>query len=187
MFTLLLPTKPYVHQFLTQNYGNPADISADPRLQNYLRRCLRKPSRRRHANYSMLKLAKYSCESRILISSDDFYRYGWELTRTDSISFNRELENRAKFFMRNMVSLYVSFMNLKDAILLFQENFNYPEDTWSYDSIRKDFDRHGSFPATSFAAHLIEKTESIFLGNLSDLGTICPQFKKNYEKRKQAI
>ena len=185
MFTLLLPTKPYVHQFLSQNYGNPADISADLRLQNLLRRYLRKPSRRRHVPYAKLKLSKYSCESRIVITSDDFYRYGWELTRKDSIAFNRELENRAKFFMRNMVSLYSSFMNLKDAILLFQENFNYPEDTWSYDSIRKDFDRHAGIPVTSFASQIIEKTESIFLGNLSELGTISPQLKKAYEKRKK--
>lgn len=187
MFTLLLPTKPYVHQFLVNNFGDPVDFSSDTRLNNLLRRCLRKPSMRRNKKYAQLKLVKYSSLTRIIITQDDFYRHGWELTRTDSIYFNRELENRAKFFMRNMVSLYSSFMSLKDAVLLFQSNFGYNEDTWSYDSIRKDFDRHGTIPATSFSSQLIEKTESIFLDNLSELGTICPKFIKDYEKRRQTF
>jgi len=185
MFTLQLQTKPYVHQFLTSNFGDPANFSNDPRLQSLFRRCLKKPSKRCQGKYSQLSLLRYSEHSRIIISEDDFYRFGWEMTRTDTIYFGRELENRAKFLMRNIVSVYMAFMSQKEAILLFQENFGYSEEIWSYDSIKKDFFRNGPQQKVNFMSEITKKTNHIILGNLSDLGTISRKLLKDHERNQQ--
>ncbi len=185
MFNLLLKTKPYVHQFLISNFGDPVDLSADPRLYSLFRRCLRKPCARRQSTYSQLKLLKYNVDTMIIIPEDDFYRHGWEMNKADTISFGREVENRAKFMMRNIVSMYTAYMSTRDAILRFQEKFGYNDDTWSYDAIKQDFFRNGIHVHHDLQHEVVLKIEEIFLDNLSDLGTICPQYIINYDKRKQ--
>lgn len=185
MFNLLLKTKPYVHQFLISNFGDPVDLSADPRLYSLFRRCLRKPCARRQSTYSQLKLLKYNVDTMIIIPEDDFYRHGWEMSKEDTIAFGREVENRAKFVMRSIVSMYTAYMSTKDAILRFQERFGYTDDTWSFDSIKQDFFRNGVSIHHDLQNEVVEKIETIFLDNLSDLGTICPQYITNYDKHKQ--
>ena len=187
MFTLLLQTKPYVHHFLVSNFGDPANLSTDPRLQNLLRRCLKKPSGRNKKKLKPLRLVKYTAQSRIVISQDDFYRYGWEMTKSDTILFGRELENRAKFLMRSMVSLYMVFMSQKDAILLFKDHFGYSDEVWSFDSIKKDYARNGPLQKVDFMAEITEKTEKIILGNLSELGTISQKLLKDHARNKKTV
>jgi len=89
MFTLLLQTKPYVHHYLVSNSGNPANLSPDPRLQNLYRRCLRKQASRFTKQYKPFRLVKYTAQSRIIISEDNFYRYGWEMSKLNTIYFGR--------------------------------------------------------------------------------------------------
>lgn len=185
MFTLQLQTKPYVNHFLTSNFGSPANLSTDKQLYSLFRRCLKKPSGRCKAKYHQLSLIRYSSQSQILITEDDFYRYGWEMTKTDTVYFGRELENRVKFLMRNIVSMYMTFMPQKNAILLFQENFGYTEEIWNYDSIKKDYFRNGPQQKVDFLKEITKKTEHIILGNLSDLGTISHKLVKDYERNQQ--
>lgn len=187
MFTLQLQTKPYVNHFLVSNFGNPANLSSDKQLYNLFRRCLKKPSGRFNSKYQNLSLLRYSTQSQIIISEDDFYRYGWEMTKTDTVYFGRELENRVKFLMRNIVSMYSAFMPQKNAILLFQENFGYTEEIWSYDSIKKDYFRNGPAQHLNFLKEITKKTEHIILGNLSALGTISHKLVKDYERNQQTV
>lgn len=107
------------------------------------------------------------------------------MTKTDTVYFGRELENRVKFLMRNIVSMYMAFMPQKNAIMLFQENFGYTEEIWSYDSIKKDYFRNGPHQRVDFLKEITIKTEHIILGNLSDLGTISHKLVKDYERNKQ--
>lgn len=186
MFTLLLQTKPYVHHYLVSNFGNPANLTSDPRLHNLFRRCLRKPAARFTKQYKPLRLVKYTAQSKIIISEDDFYRYGWEMSKVNTIYFGRELENRAKFLMRSIVSVYMAFMSQKNAILLFQEKFGYTDDVWSFDSIRKDYSRNGPMQKVDFRAEITEKTERIILENLSELGTISQKLLKDHVGNKKA-
>jgi len=185
MFTLQLQTKPYVHHFLTSNFGNPADISTDKQLYSLFRRCLKKPSSRFRTKYDSLSMLRYSEKSQIIITEDDFYRYGWEMSKTDMVYFGRELENRVKFLMRSMVSMYLTFMTQKNAILQFQESFGYNEEIWSYDSIKKDFFRNGPNHRINLMEEITIKSEHIILGNLSDLGTISHKLVKNHDRNKQ--
>jgi hypothetical protein len=183
MFTIQLKTKPYVRHFLVSNFGSPANLTADPGLNALFRRCLKKPSLRSHKHYKPLNLKKYTTTAEIIISDDYFYRYGWEMSKTDTILFGRELENRAKFLMRSIVSVYMAFMRQKDAIMLFQENFGYTEDIWSYDSIKKDYFRNGPEKKIDFLTEITRTTENIILENLSSLGTISHNLVKNHACR----
>lgn len=185
MFTLLLWTKPYVHHFLISNFGDPVDLSADARLYNLFRRCLRKPCRRRQSAYAQPKLIKYNQETKIIIPSDDFYRHGWEMNKADTVAFGREVENRAKFVMRSYVSMYSAYMSQKEAILRFQDKFGFTDDIWTYEAIKQDFFRNGVHVHHDLHNEIVEKIETIFLDNLSELGTICPLYIANHDKRKQ--
>ena len=136
-------------------------------------------------------MVKYTTETTILIQSDDFYRHGWELSKADTIAFGRIVESRAKFIMRNIVSMYTAYMSTKKAIFRFQEKFGYTENIWPYDSIKQDFFRNGAPLHHDLNNEIVEKIENIFLDNLSNLGTICPQYILNYDnhnkKHKSAI
>ncbi len=144
MFTVTIPAKPYVRHFLVIKYGDPINLSTDRYMNNFFRRMLKKPCARHDKYYQdLLKHpgTYYSCKIEIVISESDFYRYGWELTKTDIIAFNGEIEYRVKSVMRDVVEIYENVMNQKEAILQFQEEFGYDEEIWPYESIKKDYYR----------------------------------------------
>ena len=184
---LNIPAKPYVKHYLELAYGTPVDLTGNPRLNTFIRRSLRKPSSRYDNRYSkMFSKNYYATTVDIVISDDDFYRYGWEITRTDTVSFNREVEEVVKFFMRTSVAMYENFMQQKDAIRTFQEKFGFNDDIWSFEAIRKDFYRSSNIlrsqlrtrmkhkiewyekkVSKKFRDELIEETVSFFMVNLS--------------------
>ncbi|MFZ4545715.1 MAG: hypothetical protein ACOYOA_16820 [Saprospiraceae bacterium] len=186
MFTVELPVKPYVKQYITLNFGNPADFSTDKLLIERFRKFLIKPSIRYNSVYNNDAGKFHTQQVRIKISEDDFYRYGWELSPSDIIAFGKTMERQAKFLMRNMVSFYMTFMIERDAVLTFQKNFGFTEDIWPFESIKKDFYRsiHPS-RKISFTHDLSKKIEEIILVNLSGFGTLSPKALKTYETLKK--
>lgn len=171
-FTVDLPTKSYVDHFIKMNFGKPADFSKDPHLNEEFRRCLTKPSNRDKSKYLKETFAWHTCITQVLIREDDFYRHGWELTKTDIISFGKIIERRCKFMARNLITCYSIVMPEKDAILKFQENFGFTEDIWPFEAIKKDFYRNNLENKVNIGAEITKKMENIFLGNLAKYGTI---------------
>jgi hypothetical protein len=144
MFTVTIPCKPYVRHFLVTKHCDPANLAPDRHLNNLFRRMLKKPCSRYDKYYQDLLQSPgtyYSCTIEIIISESDFYRYGWELTKTDVVAFNGEIEGRVKQLMRSQVELFENIMTQKEAILRFQEIFGFTEDVWPYESIKKDYYR----------------------------------------------
>lgn len=176
---LNIPAKPYVKHYLELAYGTPVDLTGNPRLNTFIRRSLRKPSSRYDNRYSkMFSKNYYATTVDIVISEDDFYRYGWEITRTDTVSFNREVEEVVKFFMRTSVAMYENFMQQKDAIRKFQDRFGFCEDIWTFEAIRKDYYRNAQENRLQLLPELIQKIETFFLVKLSEIGTyshLAPQ------------
>lgn len=150
MFTVTIKCKPYVRQYLVQNFGDPVNLSADQSLETFFRSLLSKPDRDAEKKYTGLfkpDNTAYSCTAEVIISQRDFYRHGWELTRTNTVKFGVHVENRVKAQMRNWVTLCMLFdpsghTTQKHAILRFQDAFGFSEETWPYESIKKDFYRH---------------------------------------------
>jgi hypothetical protein len=168
--TITIPCKPYVKHFIVINYGDPADLTKCRDLYQDLRKRLSKKALRWQSR--KINLSIYSQKIEIIISEDDFYRFGWEMSDTDIRGFNRDIEGRAKFFMRYVISTYEAIMNQKQAIRLFQDRFGYTEDIWSFDSIKKDYFRNHNSEKIRIVDYITAELERKTLEQLSELGTI---------------
>lgn len=181
-FTITLPTKPYVKRFLELNYGNPVDFTKDRMLYPILRKKLEKKSHRHDKYYSRMNQIRYTDEVVLTITQDDFYRYGWELSLTDTIAFNKEMETRAKMFMYMIVSPRLGFgMDLTSAIRYFQTRYLFPEEVWPLDSIEKDCRRNLTITKNELIENISELIDKITMAKLSEKGTTLHINKKLYE------
>lgn len=186
-FVCWVPCKPYVKQFLLQNFNAPDDkwaeivnLGADKQLQHEFRRRLTHPCGRFDNKYS--SLSRYSVVVPVEISRDDFYRYGWALTNTEAVGFSTIVERRVKTMLCTFLDVHKSFgIPLSVAIRKFQAKFGFSEDIWPYDSIRREYNRNGMKEDNPLAAQLFQKINQIVMVNLSRNGTISQQGLKVYE------
>lgn len=180
-FVVTIPVKPYVKKFIEINYGLPADFTDDPLTNKFFVELLRKPNTLYDNKYPD-EICTYSNEVEVLISEDYFYRYGWELTKTNVVAFGRRFEDRAKMMMRNIIGVYHAVgLPFKISITKFQDRFGFDEDIWNYQSIKKDFYRNGQVEVVDFDNEIFRKIEKIILVNMYSLGTISKQALKRYE------
>lgn len=181
-FTVVFPCKPYVKRFLEQNYGCPVDFTKDKILYPDFRSKLEKKNFRYEKRYDSLKFTRYTQAVEIRITRDDFYRSGWELSKTDIVNFNRSIENRVKILMYNVVSSQMAFgISQTDSISYFQENYDFPEEVWSKESINKDCQRNLSISKNEIQNNLSKLIDKILLEKLSSTGIISQPYKKRYE------
>ena len=184
-FFVQIQCKPYVCQFLTENYGYPINLSKNPEAHKFFTKLLHVPSYRREHSYPP-QICTYTELIEVVISEHDFYHYGFELTRTDTVAFGKFFENKAKLYMRSMVGVYHAVgLPIHNSIRKFQERFNYDEETWSYQTIKKDFYRNGSKHVINFDDEIYYKLEKIILRNLYKLGTVCQPLITAHENNKQ--
>lgn len=175
--TISIPCKPYVKHFLQINYGNPVDFSKAQDIYKNLRYRLKN----KNVNLKSREIAKwlYSEIVVINITEDDFYRYGWELSTHNIRGFNCDIQARAKFFMRNVISVYEAVMPLKEAITYFQDRFGFTEDIWPYDSIKKEYYRNKIGESCSIIKLIGRELEKKSLENLYRVGTITQSVLNN--------
>lgn len=163
-FFVCVPVKAYVKRYLEINYGNPVNFKDSPDHERFLLRLLRKPSHRFDGMYSD-EMSKFIEEIEILISKDDFMRYGFELSKTNIINFGKYFEDIIKIKARNYIQLKRGFCSLKESIYDFQELFDMPEDYWSFESIKKEIDRNGAKVDMDFKIQLNKFVNQMFLEN----------------------
>ena len=180
-FVVTIPVKPYVKRFLTINYGDPADFTTDPEINRFFLNLLRRPCTYRDKQYSD-QIFSYTEKIEVLISQHDFYRFGWELTRTDIVAFGKRFEDKAKCLMRSFVGVYVA-LGIPPYISInkFQQRFQFDENSWQFETIKKDFYRNGMKDPLDFNNEIFNKIEKIVLHNLYELGTISKKAKTEYE------
>lgn len=189
-FLVKIPCKPYVSRFMEINYGDPAnlnsgkavDISKDKYLYAEFRSKLEKKSFRHDNIYNKLALKRYSAEISIKITQDDFYRYGWELSKTDIVYLNRIFEGKVKILMYTVVgSHHAMGISLTDSINYFQDKFLFPEDIWPKESIYKDCQRNLCIEKNSISQNISELIDKITVAKLSDNRTILRKTRLMYE------
>ncbi len=172
-FKITLRVKPYVGQYLLNNFsdernsgGNVVNLRKDAELNNVLKNILCKKSQRYDQRYQNPR-SRYSRAIHVVISQDDFQRYGWEISPTDAVQFGRIIERRAKYELYSYIDIYRSIgCSLQDAILRAQEKYNYCEEVWPADSIRRDYSRR-NLTDRDFADTLYSQLDKIFVGKLS--------------------
>ena len=180
-FVVTIPVKPYVKRFVELNYGLPADFTKHPDIQKEFRRCLRKPVTRREIQFDN-RLCCYTENLEIVISQDDFYRYGWELSKTDTVAFGKIFESSIKSRMHTVVSIYRGVgLSIKESILKFQSHYLMEEEYWSYESIKKEYYRRRPENGIDFYTEIIGKIDELFMGTLSRKKDNVPPQKQHHE------
>ncbi len=189
-FLVNFPCKPYVKRFLEINYGDSEslggnssiDISKDKALYAEFQQKLKNKSFRFESRLNTYAFERYSDGVNIKITQDDFYRYGWELTKTDIVYLNSIFEGRCKVLMYTAVGIRVAIgMNLTNSIELFQDKFMFTEDIWQKDSIYKDCRRNLHVGKNEIAESISEIIDKITLETLSRNKTISRKAKIVYE------
>ena len=187
-FVCWLPCKPYVKQFLLHNFNTPDDtwteivnLSSDKELQNDFLSRLSKPGRYEN---KYRNLYRYTASVAVEIRRDDFYRYGWSMSNTEVVAFGTKIERRIKQILFLYLDTHVSMgLPLSAAIRNFQTKFGFTEDTWSYDTIRREYNRHG-YRKTVENTTIFDFINRIILGKLSEFATISQQGRLAYESDK---
>ena len=168
IYTVKVAVKPYTKAYLENNYGNPADIRQDPELNDMVTMMLREGSTRLDKIIS----SNFPATVELRITKDTFFRYGFTLTKTETLKLNSFLEKRIKFLARIHIAYHHSLgYSVAKCIRDFQETFGFPEDVWGYDSINKDFDRNGSLVQKRLIGNFRNELSRIFMEILSDIGT----------------
>lgn len=182
-FSIILPCKPYTKRFLELNYGNPVDFTKDKTLYPQFRKKLQRQNNRYEQRYQNCNFSRYTDSIEVKITRDDFYRNGWELSKTDLVNFNRDIESRTKIFMYVIVSTRMAFgMSLTDSISYFQDAYDFPEEIWPKESITKDCQRNLTITKNEVLNNISALIDKLSLEKLSVNGTISRNFKKAYEK-----
>jgi hypothetical protein len=179
IFYAIILVKPYVKRFIENNYGNPVDFRKSPRENEMIKRMLKKPVHQHEKMYDT-RLLRQSEVVEVMISDFEFYHYGWEISKTDTIAFGKYFEKNAKYLMRTVVGLYVSFgVPVEKAINMFQERFNLEEEYWPYDSIKKDFYRLRTKNDLDLSEYAFKHLDRLIRINMSNAGIICEKRVKN--------
>ncbi|WP_334166666.1 hypothetical protein [Phocaeicola paurosaccharolyticus] len=181
-----VPCKPYVKQFLLQNYNDPDEnwpeiisLSSDKELQTEFLKRLSKVGRWEN-KYKDLK--RYSDSVAIEIRKDTFYRYGWSLSNSEVVQFGVIVERKIKTMLFLYLDTNVSMgVPLSTAIRNFQSRFAFSEEIWSYDTIRREYNRHSYKKINTTDKNIFDFIHEIILGKLSENGTISRKAKQQYE------
>lgn len=176
-YTVDVKVKPYVRQYLINNCGNPVDLTYLPKFKKLFIRLLTKSL----FPMQSLPLTGGECYVRIMISEDTFNRNGFDIDEKSMRYFNADVEKDIKFIMRNYIATFSVFYNISTCIRLFQERFKFSEDVWGYDAIKKDIDRKTEVKrdkeVLAFVRMMDKKIHTVFVDNLSTVGTISKQMK----------
>ena len=178
-FRVIIPCKPYVKAYLLANFNRPdedwpeiVNFADDKVLHDYFLSLLKKGEERYD---NRVKCTRYKAQVSIEITYDQFQRYGWMLTLTDTVKFNTLLERRVKQLLYFYVgTLRVTGMPLMDCVRRFRTATRITEWDWDTDSIRKDLQRHLTFSAEAMEEFLLKIEQNIWR-TLSDCGTITPE------------
>jgi len=180
-FFAVIPVKSYVKRFLENNYGDPVDLSSYPNENILMKRMLTKPAFTYDSFYNLRPSVSKDFVS-VLISSAEYYRYGWQLSKTDTIRFNKHYEIRAKQLMRMVVGNYISFgVPIFTAIEKFQSRFHMEEEYWPYESIKKDFYRFKTSNEINFKDFAYDHLDRLILKTLVDSKIIGQRIYENIE------
>lgn len=187
-YFVYLPCKPYVKQYLLHNFGSPDEdwpeaisLSQDRFLSKEFKERLIKNSSRYDSKYG--EMVRYSVVVPVEVRRDDFYRYGWSLSGSDVVSFCSIVETRVKSMLCTYLDVHKSLgVPIATAIRKFQAKYDFPEDVWPTDSMRREYNRNGNKQPIDLCGDFFDKINHIVMVNLSRNGTISQQGLNVYEK-----
>lgn len=141
MTTIEVPVKPYIKEYLEQNFGNPVNFSGVRGVKDFFSLLLEKQTYRFDKR---ITLTQYKSSVQVVITRDDFYRHGWGMSATAIVSFNSMFEYIVKTRARDVITIKCRDAKIKvaPAIRQMQIEFEFTEENFSFDAIKKDLQRH---------------------------------------------
>lgn len=168
-FIIGIILKPYVSRYLINNFGDPVDLYCRKgrKLKKLMIECLMSKEKR----FDKRIIQDENNETSLVISKDDFYRYGWEMTRSNMLKFNYAVEDEIKFICRLWIMNDKSHgVQLKKSIEDFQIQFGFTEEEFPYETIKKDYLRNGQ--NLEIYNHIkINNIRNLFMEQVSLIGT----------------
>lgn len=178
-YTIKIPCKKYVKAYLENNAGIPVNLKHLPEILGEFKNMLEKTSNPREP----ICLKVFTETVIIIIPPDWFYRYGYEMSKESIKNLNLIVEEKVKFLMRQYVSLNNSLgLKIAPAIREIQNKFGFPEPVWSFESIKKEFDRHGQKSKLESIIKLKEEMSETLLSNLAEEGILSQYYKNEHNK-----
>ena len=185
-FAVWMSCKGYVKKWLVVNFNSPDEdwqelinLSANKVLHKaFLSHLSLKSTRRDSTSHG-----RYTARVAIEITEDEFHRYGWELTPTETLSFNALLEREVKTVLHTYnAMLSVTGLTIADRIKRFRKATGITEFDWDTDSIRKELQRNASISGKDDFEKIVKKIEENVWAVLSKSGHITQQGLEEYEK-----
>ncbi len=164
-----------VRAYLELNAGSPVDLNHLPDMKDLLRNCLYKSDLSPRDKVSQ----KHNDIARIKIP-DQFLTYDIIPPPIMYIpEFNKAIEQKLRYFTRQYILINCSLgYSITSCIRDFQDRFGFYEQVWSFDSIKKDFNRHRFKTDMAFMKEIQKENNRILLKNMSDLGMISQRMLK---------
>lgn len=187
----LLKVTPYVKEYLMNNFkikinNHPYAVSLarDQVLRRVLYAMIQNPSHRYDKRNFGYKYTCRNCEVAIVVSDRLVSSSGWLLSETDASDFALLLERRCHALMISYINMRMIFCStLKECILQFQKQFHFTEDTWSYDTIRRIWNRDKTFDRYGFRKFVENEINKIYLVQMKRTGLLFNQLDQiDYEK-----
>lgn len=178
MMNAVIQVKPHVKQFLTTQCGeSPTNLKLLPDIWKYYKDLLKNPIY--HDDHR--KIANYNDEIYVVISDDMFYRYGYELTKNNTVKFNNYIDKLIKNMSRQFISIQMNFgVKQTVAACKFIEAFNFA-DKLDPHTIAKDFYRNNINTRKNHLYNMMFKEiEKNFMANLNQNGMISQYYINNY-------
>lgn len=183
---IMIPCKPYVKQFLIQNFGYPVNLYTVANPYTYLFRTylhlpddpegkaqLKRGKRPKPKVKPSFTNSELDVPVEFVISVHDFYRYGWEMEPIHVTALNTIFEQAAKLFMRTSITIDTAISGSQaTSIRRFQDRYGYPDEIWNFQSIKKDLDRNTVRQEIGFDTEIYDKIQKILMHNLYKLGTL---------------
>lgn len=187
-FAVWMSCKGYVRKWLIANFNTEdenwpvlIDLSRNKALRKAFLSGLSRNSTRRDNTTK----GRYTARVPIEITEDEFYRYGWELTRTETLAFNTLLEREVKTMLHTFnAMLSVTGLTIAARIERFRRATGITEFDWDTDSIRKELQRNAHISGEADFEQMAKKIERNVWAMLSQSGHITEQGKEYYEKDK---
>jgi hypothetical protein len=135
-----LPCKPVVKQYLINKYGEQCILPEGDFIKNMLLVCLQRNTRHQD---SKITLQYYTETINLPINFEIFDRYGTELSKTSIRNINSTIEDiiHQRLYQHLEFYRHVAGYQLKDAIAMFQQLNNFPEDVYPAATITKYYQR----------------------------------------------
>ncbi|MFA6483723.1 MAG: hypothetical protein WCW62_14170 [Bacteroidales bacterium] len=197
---IVIPCKPYVKQFLIQNFGYPVNFYSVANPYTYLFRTylhlpddpegqaqVKRGKRPKPKVKPSFTNSELDVPVEFVISDHDFYRYGWEMDPIHITALNTIFEQAAKLFMRTSITIDTAISGSQaTSIRRFQDRYGYPDEIWNFQSIKKDLDRNTIRQEIGFDTEIYDKVQKILMHNLYKLGTLSKnnQLSNEYSRKR---